>query len=48
MINQKTDSFEGITLTVRARIGADVWDEFAVKAKLPKIVKLESNHVIFN
>lgn len=35
MINQKTDTFEGITLTVRARRGADVWDEFAVKAKLP-------------
>lgn len=37
MINQKTDTFEGVTITVRARIGADVWDEFAVKSKLVQI-----------
>lgn len=36
MINQKTETFDGITLTVRASRGADVWDEFTVKSKLPK------------
>ena len=35
MINQKTDTFENVTVTVRARRGADVWDEFEVKRKLP-------------
>lgn len=33
---EKTDTFDGITITVRARRGADVWDEFAVKSKLSK------------
>src|ERR1051326_5650356 len=36
MINEKTATFENVTLTVRARKGADVWDEFTVKSKLPK------------
>lgn len=36
MTNQKTDTIQGVTVTVRARKGADVWDEFAVKSKLPQ------------
>jgi len=35
-MTQLTNTFDGITVTVRARRGADVWDEFVVKAKLPK------------
>lgn len=35
MTNTKVDTFENIHITVRARRGADVWDEFTVKSKLP-------------
>lgn len=33
-MTQLTNTFEGITLTVRASRGADVWDEFIIKGKI--------------
>ncbi len=43
MLNQKTETYQGVTITVRARRGADVWDEFRVSGKFPRSED-EKNH----
>jgi len=44
MINQKTDTFQGITLTVRARRGADVWDDLVVTRKIPQAERDQNSY----